>query len=123
MKKLLITFLKYFLFWIIYFVVSKLIFLIYNYDLTKSLTFSEISGIFFHGLKMDLSMSGYLMLIPGIVLSFSFIMSPAILNGILKIYTFLLLLIITFLNLLDLGLYPHWGTRVAISAFDYIGDP
>src|SRR5690606_33921082 len=88
-----------------------------------SLSFSEISGIFFHGLKMDLSMSGYLMLIPGIVLSFSFIMSPAILNGILKIYTFLLLLIITFLNLLDLGLYPHWGTRVAISAFDYIGDP
>ena len=123
MKKLLITFLKYFLFWIIYFVVSKLIFLIYNYDLTKSLSFSEISGIFFQGLKMDLSMAGYLMLIPGIVLSFSFIMSPAILNGIFKIYTILLLLIITFLNLLDLGLYPHWGTRVAITAFDYIGDP
>jgi phosphoglycerol transferase MdoB-like AlkP superfamily enzyme len=22
-----------------------------------------------------------------------------------------------------LGLYPHWGTRVGVSAFDYIGDP
>jgi phosphoglycerol transferase MdoB-like AlkP superfamily enzyme len=104
-------------------VLSKIIFLIYNHDLTVSLSLSEIAGIFFYGLKMDFSMAGYLMLIPGIVLSFSFIMSPAILNGIFKIYTFLLLLIITLLNLLDLGLYPHWGTRVSISAFDYIGDP
>jgi len=22
-----------------------------------------------------------------------------------------------------LGLYPHWGTRVGISAFDYAGNP
>ncbi len=123
MKKLVITFFKYFLFWIIYFVLSKLIFLVYNYDLTCSLSFLEIAGIFSYGMKMDLSMGAYLMLIPGIVLSFSFNMSPVILSRIFKIYTFLLLVLITFLNLLDLGLYPHWGTRVGISAFDYIGDP
>ncbi len=123
MRNLLVAFLKYFLFWLTYFLMSKLIFLLYNFDLTSSLTFAEILGIFRHGLKMDFSMVGYLMLIPGILISFSFLFNPKVLGGIFKFYTLFLLLIITFINLLDLGLYPHWGTRVGVSAFDYIGDP
>jgi phosphoglycerol transferase MdoB-like AlkP superfamily enzyme len=103
--------------------VSKIIFLLYNYDLTHTLSFFEIAGIFIHGFKMDLSMVSYLLLIPGILLSLSFLFSQKILSVVFKSYTYLLLAIITFINLLDLGLYPHWGTRVGISAFDYIGDP
>ena len=123
MKKILIVFLKYFLFWLIYFLVAKLIFLLYNFNLTRPLTIAEISGVFFHGLKMDISLVSYLMVFPGIVLAFSFLTSSKILSYIFKIYTFLLLFIITFINIIDLGLYPHWGTRVGISAFDYAGDP
>ena len=51
---------------------SKLIFLLYNLDLTSSLAFTDIIGIFSHGMKMDLSMVGYLMLFPGVLLSVSF---------------------------------------------------
>ena len=123
MKKIIVAFLKYFLFWLIYFLISKLIFLLYNYNLSGSLTFSELTGIFSHGIKMDLSMAAYLMLFPGIFLSFSFLFSPKVLSITFKTYTYLLLIIITFINLLDLGLYSHWGTRIGISAFDYAGDP
>ncbi len=123
MKKTIIVFINYFLFWLIYFIISKVVFLLFNYSLTSSLSFSEISGIFLHGLKMDLSMVSYLMLLPGIVLAFSFLMSQKMLFRIFNIYNIILLVIITFVNLLDLGLYPHWGTRVGISAFDYFGDP
>ena len=123
MKKILIVFFKYFLFWLIYFLLSKLIFLIYNLNLTSSLTFTEISGIFIHGMKMDISLVSYLMVFPGIVLAFSFVTTSKVLSSVFKFYTYLLLFIITFLNILDLGLYPHWGVRVGISAFDYVGDP
>ena len=123
MKNLFFAFSKYFLFWLLYFLMSKLIFLFYNFDLTSSLTFTEILGIFAHGMKMDLSMISYLMLVPGVLLSVSFLFNPKVLVGIFRVYTFLLLVVITFVNLLDLGLYPHWGTRVGVSAFDYIGDP
>jgi phosphoglycerol transferase MdoB-like AlkP superfamily enzyme len=123
MKNLLIVFFKYFFFWLIYFLISKTIFLIYNFNLSGTLTINEITGIYIHGLKMDLSLVSYLMVFPGIVLTFSFLCIPKILSAIFKIYTSLLLFIITFINILDLGLYPHWGTRVGISAFDYIGDP
>jgi phosphoglycerol transferase MdoB-like AlkP superfamily enzyme len=123
MKKILIVFFKYFLFWLLYFLLSRLIFLMYNHNLTSSLTFAEIAGIFIHGIKMDLSLVSYLMVFPGIVLAFSFVTPAKILSSVFKIYTFLLLFVITFFNILDLGLYPHWGTRVGISAFDYVGDP
>lgn len=123
MKKLLIVFFKYFLFWLIYFLLSKFIFLLSNYGLTSTLTFVEIKGIFLHGFPMDISIASYLLVLPGILLAFSFILSPKILGLILKSYTLLLLIIVTFLNILDMGLYPHWGTRVGISAFKYAGDP
>ncbi len=123
MKKLIIAFFKYFLFWLAYFELSKIIFLLYNYHLTSTLSWPEISGIFIHGFKMDLSMVSYLLVLPGIVLSFSFLITPRILNGIFKIYTYILLIFITLINLADIGLYRHWGTRVGISAFDYARDP
>ena len=123
MKNVLLVFIKYYLFWLIYFLISKIIFLTYNFNLSGSLSFAEISGIFIHGFKMDLSLVSYLMVFPGIVLAFSFLTPPKVLGNIFKIYTFLLLFIITFINILDLGLYPHWGTRIGISAFDYAGNP
>lgn len=123
MKNIVNVFIRYFLFWLIYFIVSKLIFLLYNYNLTSTLSFSEISGIFFHGLQMDVSMVSYLMLIPGIILSFSFLLSSKVLSLLFKSYTYFVLLVVTLLNILDLGLYPHWGARIGISVLDYVGDP
>lgn len=123
MKRLLIAFFTLFLFWLSYFWIEKVVFLLYNFGATSALSFTELAGIFFHGFKMDLSLVSYLMVLYGFLLAFSFLFTPVILNHTFKIYTVILLAIITFLNLLDIGLYPHWGTRVGISAFDYIGDP
>lgn len=123
MKKILIVFFKYILYWLLYFLLSKLIFLIYNFNQTGSLSYADIFGIFYHGLKMDLSFVSYLMVLPGIVLSLSFVTQAKVMSTVFRVYTFLLLFIFTFINILDLGLYPHWGTRIGISAFDYVGDP
>lgn len=123
MKKLLLSFFKYLLFWLVYFWVSKLVFLLFNFSQTTALTFDEILKIFTIGTKLDLSMASYLTVFSGILFSLSVFTSPHLRHSILKIYTVILLLVATFLNILDLGLYPHWGTRVSVSAFDYIGDP
>ena len=123
MKKLLIAFFTLFLFWLSYFWVAKIVFLLYNFTSSSSLEFAELTGIFIYGFKMDLSLVSYLMVLPGVLLGFSFLFNSKILERVFKIYTLLLLLVITFLNLLDIGLFPHWGTRVGISAFDYIGNP
>lgn len=123
MKKTLIDFLKYILFWLIYFWLSKLIFLLFNFNLTSSLSYVELQKIFILGTKLDLSMSSYLTVLPGIMFAISIFFSSKTNHTILKTYTIIILAIATFLNIIDLGLYPHWGTRVGISAFDYLHDP
>ena len=123
MKKLLAAFIGFFVFWLCYFLMAKVIFLLYNVGATQNLAVSEIAGIFFHGLKMDLSMTSYLMVIPGLFLSVSFFFKPRYLLTAFNVYTYIILTLITFLRVLDLGLYPHWGTRVGISAFNYINEP
>jgi phosphoglycerol transferase MdoB-like AlkP superfamily enzyme len=72
---------------------------------------------------MDLSMAAYLSILPGLILAVSFLFSAKRLNRILHSYTIIILLAITFINLLDLALYPHWGTRIAVNVFSYFANP
>ena len=118
-----IRFFKYFIFWMIFFLLVKALFLIWNADQTLKLSGGEIFGIFWHGFKMDVSTSCYLLMIPGLVLAFMPFAGNRFINKFFWIYTILILIGASFLVVLDLGLYPHWGTRVNITAFNYIDDP
>ncbi len=123
MKRVVLSFFKNFLFWLVYFWAAKLLFLLINFNLSRQLSFSELAKIFIIGTRMDLSMAAYLTVLPGLILALSFLFSQKFLNKTLRIYSVVILLAITFINLLDLALYPHWGTRVGINAFSYFGNP
>ena len=113
---------KYFLFWMIFFFLEKALFLAFNLNQSSRLSAGEISGIFLHGLKMDISTACYLLVIPGLLLVFNLFLSSRLINRIIYIYTVLLLVIASVLVVLDLQLYPYWGTRVNASVLNYIGD-
>ena len=116
-------FFKYFIFWMIFFWLAKAFFLISNFEQTRLLSMSEVFGIFGYGLKMDISTACYLLIIPGLLLSLRIFIPCRFVNRFLWIYTLVFLFIASFLVVLDLGLYPHWGTRVNVTAFNYIDDP
>ncbi|HEY3370686.1 MAG TPA: LTA synthase family protein [Prolixibacteraceae bacterium] len=115
--------LRYFLFWMIFFLLAKVLFLTWNYDQTSLLSGGEIVGIFWHGLKMDVSMACYLLLLPGLLMAFRVFIPAGMVNRVIKIYTLILLVFASLLTVLDLGLYPHWGTRVNVTVFNYMDDP
>jgi len=114
---------KYFIFWMIFFWLAKAFFLVSNFELTRQLSVSEVFGIFGYGLKMDVSTACYLLIVPGVLLSLRIFIPSWFINRFFWIYTLVFLIIASFLVVLDLGLYPHWGTRVNITAFNYIDDP
>ena len=118
-----IRFFKYFGFWLIFFWLAKAFFLICNFAQTRDLSFREITGIFGHGLKMDISTACYLLLLPGLMIVFRLFLRPNFINRFILIYTLVFLIVASILVVLDLGLYPHWGTRVNVTAFNYIDDP
>ncbi len=116
-------FLKYFAFWLIFFWVAKFLFLFFNFNQASQLSVSEIFGIFGYGLKMDISTACYLLIVPGLFFASIKIVPWKFANRFISVYTLIFLLLASFLAVLDLGLYPHWGTRVNITAFNYIDDP
>jgi len=123
LKVQLVRLFNYFIFWMIFFWISKVIFLVFNFAQTSGLNFSEISGIFIHGLKMDVSTACYLLVLPALLITMLFFLSTKLVSRIIYIYTLIFIVVATFLSVLDLGLYPHWGTRVNTTAFNYINDP
>ncbi len=95
----------------------------WNFDQTTLLSAKEIAGIFGYGLRMDVSTTCYLLLMPGLLISFRLFLTPNTINIVIWIYTLFFLGVSAVLAVLDLGLYPHWGTRVNVTAFNYLDDP
>lgn len=118
-----VRFFKYFIFWMTFFWLAKVFFLISNFEQTRLLSTSEVLGIFGYGLKMDISTACYLLIVPGLLLSLRIFIPSRFINRFFWIYTLIFLIVASFLVVLDLGLYPHWGTRVNVTAFNYIDDP
>jgi phosphoglycerol transferase MdoB-like AlkP superfamily enzyme len=123
MKKRVSLFFTYFLFWYLFFVVSKIIFLIYEFPLSKQLSFIDLLRVLFYGSKMDISMAGYYMLIPGLLFLATIFTNGKIFARILNIYTALLLFISGFLVVADMELYRFWGFRMDTTPLMYLKNP
>ncbi len=114
-------FLSYCLFWFSFFVIARIIFLIYHYPLTGTLSFGDILLTILNGARLDLTVMGYFSLIPGLLICLTTYFKPTILDIILKIYTGLMLFISSFIIVLDLELYTHWSYRMDATPLLYIG--
>ena len=113
----------YFLFWIIYFVFARLFFLFYYFDKTKEIGFLNAIKTFFYGFQLDASFAAYLSLLPFLLIIFSVRISPIVITKIIRIYTFIILIIVTLLLVSDAGLYLAWGTRLDAQLLAYLNTP
>jgi phosphoglycerol transferase MdoB-like AlkP superfamily enzyme len=123
MKKRIFLFFKYLLFWYLYFVVCRVLFLLYSFRLTKDLSIPDIFRTFLYGGKMDLSMASYLLILPALAIVFTSYFKGKVLWPIMKVYTFIILMIVSFLVVADLELYRNWGFRMDTTPLMYLKTP
>jgi phosphoglycerol transferase MdoB-like AlkP superfamily enzyme len=116
-------FFRYFLYWIVFFLILKLVFLLWNLSVAGKLPLSDWAGVFLNGIRMDFSVAAYFMFIPGLMLSFNPFLKYVSVNHIIKWYTLILLILVTFGAILDLALFPHWGARLGILFLNSVTDP
>lgn len=102
----------YFLSWIGYFFIARLLFLAYYYKKTSNIGFLESLQTFSNGLKLDSSFTGYLSAIPFLLFFLSVFIPKNLIKSALKIYTFAIVFIITFWFLVDVNMYKFWGNRL-----------
>lgn len=123
MKQSWVLFRSYFLFWLLLFVSAKVFFLLYHYELSKELSWVDLSLILLHGGRLDLSTVGYYMLIPSLLFVVFNFSSGKYLHKILSIYTAVILCLSLTLLLFDVELYRHWGFRLDSTLFTYLQSP
>lgn len=122
-KNKLLFFLSYFLLWIGYFVFSRTIFLLFYYDKTLQLGLETTLKTFLYGFRLDLSFASYLSVTPFFLILFSFFIKPVKIHKTIKWYSYLLLIFINLLLIIDVGLYKTWGVRIDSTLLTYIDTP
>jgi len=123
MKRGILFFIKYFLYWFCFFVIFKLLFLLANFSQTSQYDLKTLLGIFLHGSVMDLSAAAYMTALPGLLLALTPFISFAFIAKTIKWYTIVILVYVTILGLTDIVLYPIWGARVGSQLIPYLTEP
>lgn len=115
--------LLYFLFWVLFFISARFIFLLFQTEEILKYSLSGILNAFCHGLKMDLSASGYLLLIPVLFAIPHFFTGGRWYRRSLKIYTAVLVFVFTPLILGDAFVYRFWAFRLDATIIGYLKNP
>ena len=109
------------LYWISFQILVRALFIIYNYAFTAQLDPMEILLVFAHGLKMDISISGYFLAATGLILTISVFTRARPIAIILNVMTILIIVFVALLVIVDIELYRHWGFRLNTTPLFYLG--
>lgn len=110
---------RYFLFWLLFFFLERLVFILYFIQKLDEVPATEILKSFFIGLWMDASMAGYLTAIPLLLTIIRwFIPAVKIPAAILRWYTAALVVICSLLCIFNFNIYREWGSKINFKALD-----
>jgi phosphoglycerol transferase MdoB-like AlkP superfamily enzyme len=115
--------LLYFISWVIFFDLLRLVFLVYHLDKTKQLDFSTIISSFWYGLRMDMSVAAYVLVPVCLFVLLSLFIHFFRRLIIYKAYTFIILLLIALISFFDLEIYKQWGFRIDASPLKFLSTP
>lgn len=123
MKRRLIALGYYALFWLVFFFFARLFFLAIHYESTFQESFAGVIASFWHGAKMDISMTGYFILLPLFLMIVSVYFNGEWYRVLLRWYTYLLLIVSSAFVVTDANLYSYWAFRMDYTPIFYLKTP
>jgi len=123
MKSRLLFLLKYAVFWLLLFILGKVVFLLYEHNQSFELPWSDWLRILQHGFRLDLSTTGYILMLPCLVLALTSPWNAKTAGMILGVYTFLMIPVFLLITLVDLEAYKYWGTRLDSAPLRFLSTP
>lgn len=123
MKNRLLFLLTTFITFLPVFAIQKPVFMVYHHSLASGATLSDYLKVIFHGLTLDMSIAGYLTIIPVLLILFSVWITGDYLRVALKSYFLLVAILIAAIFSIDIELYSYWGFRLDTTPFFYLKTP
>ena len=125
MRKIVLSLLRQLAFWILFFNATRLIFLLYylNIIVVEKIRLTEILGVFWYSLKLDLATSCYIMIFPFLILAVQSLWSPRWLNWINKVYAGIVIVGYSLTAAGEMGIYAEWKTKLTYKVIKYLNHP
>ncbi len=123
MKKRLIALGYYSLFWLVIFSFARILFIVFQYNDSSQYNLFELFATFLHGLKLDISTTGYYLLLPVL-----FAIPGTYFYGnwyklFIRWYSYLLIIFSSVIVVSDANLYSYWGFRMDYTPMLYLKTP
>ncbi|MCB8964093.1 MAG: sulfatase-like hydrolase/transferase [Bacteroidales bacterium] len=123
MKNRLLFILKYTIYWMIVFAILRFLFMAYQFGQTQHISLSDFMNIVIRGAWMDLSFTGYIILLSSVLMALLAFAHSKWLMGYFRYQTIVLLTLIITVSVSDFELYRNWGFRIDATPLLYLKTP
>ena len=113
----------YFLAWVIFFELMRVLFLLYHAGRAAELPFATLLASCWYGLRMDISVAAYILAPVCLFVLLSLFIHFFRRLLVYRVYTIVVLLLISILSLADMELYKAWGFRIDGTVLTFLKTP
>ena len=122
-KKILWAFLKLFAFWMVFFILLRIGFLLYEAHQLKGIPFLSILSLFWHALRLDVSATSFLMLFPFALWIIQSVLPRRFFDILLQVYVSLMIFVLAAITVGEMGVFDEWKTKLHYKALIYLAHP
>jgi phosphoglycerol transferase MdoB-like AlkP superfamily enzyme len=107
----------------VFFIIARLFFILVHHHSAFQNSFVDLIGTFGHGIKLDISTTGYFMILPLMLAIPGIYFSGNWYSVLLRWYTYFLIVFSSFIIVADVNLYSYWGFRMDFTPLLYLKTP
>lgn len=111
------------IFWLLLFAIFRFIFIVYNISYSDGATKAILSKSFLVGLHLDLSMTGYILMLTIFIQAIVVLMFKQLKYVISNWINYIFIIILIPLLLSNIHLYSYWGRLLDVEGFSFLKTP
>jgi phosphoglycerol transferase MdoB-like AlkP superfamily enzyme len=123
MKKRIIALGFYSISWLLFFTFARLFFIVSQYHTAFQNAPGELFATFIHGIQLDISTTGYYLLIPVLAAIPGIWINNNWYRILIRWYSYILILFSSIIMISDANLYSYWGFRMDYTPMIYLKTP
>ncbi|MDQ7947903.1 MAG: LTA synthase family protein [Pedobacter sp.] len=123
MFRSLIFFVRFFLFWLLFFAIDRFIFLFIFHKKLRAIPLTEKIATFYHALRLDVSFTAYMALIPLLFFLYGYVSNRRQINlKWIALYNKVLIVLCSLIAIVNFNIYREWGTKINDKAISFAFD-
>ncbi len=117
------NFLFQFIGWLVFFQLTRLVFVGWNFGEFKGLPLASLLALPFQSLRLDASMSSYFMAVPYLLYVLAIFTQRSLFLKLNQYFTGLLVVVVSMITIGELPIYDEWRTKLNLKAVSYLSTP